>query len=50
MIKGDAIYGKLTGFSVDTRPPFIVVETETSKIFVNLFRIERFRISKSQVA
>jgi hypothetical protein len=47
MIKGEAVYGKLTGFSVDTRPPFIVIETENSKTLINLFRVERLRVAKS---
>jgi hypothetical protein len=47
MIKGEVVYGKLTGFSVDTRPPFVIIETENSKYLINLFRIERLRVAKS---
>jgi hypothetical protein len=49
-VKGEAIYGRLAAFSVDVRPPFIILETENSKIFVNLFRVERFRVAKGQEA
>ena len=45
-VKGEAIYGRLAAFSVDTRPPFLILETEGSKIFVNLFRVERVRLAK----
>jgi hypothetical protein len=47
-VKGEAIYGRLTAFSVDTRPPFIILETEGSKVFINLFRVERLRVAKGQ--
>jgi len=45
-VKGEVIYGRLAAFSVDTRPPFLILETEGSKIFVNLFRVERVRVAK----
>jgi len=46
-VKGEPIYGRLTGFSIDTKPPFIVVESNNSKIFINLFRVERIRVSRT---
>jgi hypothetical protein len=49
-VKGEAIYGRLVAFSVDVRPSFIILETENSKIFVNLFRVERLRAAKGQEA
>lgn len=45
-VKGEVVYGRLAVFSVDTRPPFLILETEGSKIFVNLFRVERVRVAK----
>jgi hypothetical protein len=47
-VKGEAIYGRLAAFSIDTRPPFIILETEGSKVFINLFRVERLRVAKGQ--
>jgi len=45
-VKGEVIYGRLAAFSVDTRPPFLILETEGSKVFVNMFRVERLRVAK----
>jgi hypothetical protein len=49
-VKGEVMYGRLIAFSVDTRPPFIILETEGSKVFINLFRVERLRVAKGQEA
>jgi len=47
MIRGEPVYGRLTGFSLDSKPPFIMVESNNSKIFINLFRVERIRVSRT---
>jgi len=47
MIRGEPIYGRLAGFSLDSRPPFIVVESNNSKVFINLFRVEKIRVSRT---
>lgn len=46
MFKGEPIYGKLAGFDLEARPSFIIIETDNSKIFVNLFRVERVRVPR----
>jgi len=45
-VKGDVIYGRLAAFSVDMRPPFLILEIEGSRMFVNLFRVERVRMAR----
>ena len=45
-VKGNVIYGRLAAFSVDTRPPFSILEIEGSKMFVNLFKVERVRMAR----
>ena len=47
MIRGEPVYGRLTGFSLDSKPPFIMIESNNSKIFINLFRVERIRVSRT---
>jgi len=49
MIRGDPIYGRLVGFSLEGEVPMIVVETNGCKQFINLRRVEKVRVAEGDV-
>lgn len=49
MIRGDPIYGRLVGFSLEGEVPMIVVEANGCKQFINLRRVERIRVAEEDI-
>lgn len=45
LIKGEPIYGKLVGFSVESNPAILIIQEGNNLHFVNLERIERVRVA-----
>jgi|GEM_PF-1302460 hypothetical protein len=41
--RGEPIYGKLVGYSLDSDPPVIIVENMRERYFINLRHVESIR-------
>ncbi|MCF8884824.1 MAG: hypothetical protein QW655_00425 [Nitrososphaerota archaeon] len=41
--RGEPIYGKLIGYSLDSDPPVIIIENIRERYFINLRQVERIR-------
>jgi len=44
MFRGEPLYGKLVGFDLTVKPPFIIIDSSSGKLFINLSRVERIRV------
>jgi small nuclear ribonucleoprotein (snRNP)-like protein len=41
--RGEPIYGKLVGYSLDSNPPVIIIENMRERYFINLRHVESIR-------
>lgn len=41
--RGEPIYGKLVGYSLDSDPPVIIIENMRERYFINLRHVESIR-------
>lgn len=42
-VRGEPIYGKLIGYSLDSDPPVIIIENMRERYFINLRHVETIR-------
>jgi len=41
--RGEPVYGKLVGYSLDSDPPVIIIENMRERYFINLKHVESIR-------